>query len=211
MANYKLNTDLRTDLHKRVNKQLRKEGKIPAVYYFHREKPLPLAVDLKELRSAIHSGAHIIELQMGNKKHICIIRDLQHDPVSDEIIHADFMGITLQEDITVDVPIVVEGSAIGVKDFGGVLAQHLWEIEVKCKATDIPDNFTVNVANLNIGDSITVGDLVVPEHVELLTPTNSSIVSVVKATGLKTEEELEAGEELEEGEEGEESEEESEE
>ncbi|HDP67564.1 MAG TPA: 50S ribosomal protein L25 [Candidatus Marinimicrobia bacterium] len=211
MANYKLNTDLRTNLHKRVNKQLRKEGKIPAVYYFHREKPLPLAVDLKELRSAIHSGAHIIELQMGNKKHICIIRDLQHDPVSDEIIHADFMGITLQEDITVDVPIVVEGSAIGVKNFGGVLAQHLWEIEVKCKATDIPDNFTVNVANLNIGDSITVGDLVVPEHVELLTPTNSSIVSVVKATGLKTEEELEAGEELEEGEEGEESEEESEE
>lgn len=211
MANYKLNTDLRTDLHKRVNKQLRKEGKIPAVYYFHREKPLPLAVDLKELRSAIHSGAHIIELQMGNKKHICIIRDLQHNPVSDEIIHADFMGITLQEDITVDVPIVVEGSAIGVKDFGGVLAQHLWEIEVKCKATDIPDNFTVNVSNLNIGDSITVGDLVVPEHVELLTPTNSPIVSVVKATGLKTEEELEAGEELEEGEEGEESEEESEE
>lgn len=211
MANYKLLADLRTDLHKRVNKQLRNEGKIPAVYYFHREKPLPLAVNLKELRNAIHSGAHIIELQMGNKKHISIIRDLQHDPVSDEIIHADFMGITLQEDITVDVPIVIEGSAIGVKDFGGVLAQHLWEIEVKCKATDIPDNFTVNVSNLNIGDSITVGDLVVPEHVEILTPSNSSVVSVVKATGLKLEEELEAGEEPEEGEEGEESEEESEE
>lgn len=210
MATYKLNTTLRTDLKKRASKQMRNEGQIPAVYYFHREKPLPLSVDVKELRSALHSGAHIIELHMGSKKHICIIRDLQHDPVSDEIIHADFMGITLQEDITVDVPIVVQGTAIGVKDFGGVLAQHLWEVEVKCKATDIPDNFTVDVSNLNIGDSIAVSDLPIPEHVEILTPSNSSVISVVKATGLKTEEELaEEAAEPEEGEEGEEGEEES--
>jgi len=203
MANYKLNSQLRTDIHKSVTKQLRKEGKIPAVYYFHREKPIPLAVDLVELRNAIHSGAHIIELQMGDKKHICIIRDLQHNPITDEIIHADFMGITLKEDITVNVPIVVEGSAIGVRDFGGVLAQHLWEIEVKCKATDIPNNFTIDVSNLNIGDSITVSDLAA-DNVEILTSTDSSIVSVVKATGMKTETEAE---ELEEGEEGEEAEE----
>jgi len=187
MANYKLNTELRTNIHKSVNKQLRKEGKIPAVFYFHRENPTPLSVDLIELRSIIHSNAHIIELHMGDKKHIGIIKDLQHDPVSDEIIHADFMGITLKEDITVNVSIIVEGSAIGVRDFGGVLAQHLWEIEVKCKATNIPDNFTVDVSELNIGDAILVSHLKA-ENFEILTPSKSSIVSVVKATGLKLDE-----------------------
>ena len=200
MANYKLNTQLRPDIHKSVNKQLRKEEKIPAVYYFHRENPVPLSVDLKELRSIIHSNAHIIELHMGDKKHICILKDLQHDPVTDEIIHADFMGITLKEDITVNVSIVVEGSAIGVRDFGGVLAQHLWEIEVKCKATNIPDNFTVNVSELNIGDSIFVSDLKA-DNFEILTPAKSSIVSVVKATGMKIEDGAEEGEEGEEAEE----------
>ncbi|MBN2601190.1 MAG: 50S ribosomal protein L25 [Candidatus Marinimicrobia bacterium] len=200
MANYKLNTQLRPDIHKSVNKQLRKDEKIPAVYYFHREDPVPLSVDLKELRTIIHSNAHIIELHMGDKKHICILKDLQHDPVTDEIIHADFMGITLKEDITVNVPIIVEGSAIGVRDFGGVLAQHLWEIEVKCKATHIPDNFTVNVSDLNIGDSIFVSDLKA-ENFEILTPAKSSIVSVVKATGMKIEEGAEEAEETEEDEE----------
>ncbi|MBU1064997.1 50S ribosomal protein L25 [bacterium] len=200
MANYKLNTQLRTDIHKSVNKQLRKEGKIPAVYYFHRENPIPLSVDLKELRSIIHSNAHIIELHMGDNKQICLLKDLQHDPVTDEIIHADFMGITLKEDITVNVPIVVEGSAIGVRDFGGVLAQHLWEVEVKCKATSIPDNFTVNVSALNIGDSITVSDLTA-ENFEILTSIKNSIVSVVKATGMKLEEDEEEDEEEEEAEE----------
>jgi len=206
MANYKLNSQLRTDLHKRVNKYLRKEGRIPAVYYFHRETPIPLSVDLKELQNAIRSGAYIIELHMGDKKHICILRVLQYDPVTDEIIHADFMGITMKEDITVNVPIVIEGSAIGVRDFGHVLARHLWEIEVKCKATNIPDNFTINVDDLNLGDSISVSDLEV-ENVEILTSTSNSIVSVVKATGMKLEEEELEEEELEEGEEGEEAEE----
>jgi large subunit ribosomal protein L25 len=209
MANYKLNTELRTDIHKRVNKQLRQAGKIPAVYYFHQESPIPLSVDLKELKNAIHSGAHIIELHMGEKKHICILRELQHNPVTDEIIHADFMGITLKEDITVNVPVVIEGTAVGVKDFGGVLAQQLWEIEVKCKATDIPDSFVVEVSNLNIGDSISVADLSV-EKAEILTSVSSSIVSVVKATGMAIEEEVEEAEE-EEGEEGEEGAEEAEE
>lgn len=203
MANYRLNSQVRTDTHKRVTKQLRRDGKIPAVYYFHREKPVPLAVDLKELRAAIHSGAHIIELHMDNKKHICILRDLQHNPVTDEITHADFMGITLKEDITVNIPIVITGNAIGVREFGGVLAQHLWEIEVKCKASDIPDNFTIDVTNLNIGDSISVADLSV-ENAVILTPADTSILSVVKSTGMKLEEEAEAAaEELEEGGEGE--------
>jgi len=197
MADYKLQSKLRTNIHKCENKRLRNEGKIPAVFYFHQDKPVPLSVDVKELKGAIHSGANIYELHMGNKKHICILRDIQHNPVTEDIIHADFMGITMKEDITVNVPIHLEGIAIGVKDFDGVLAQQIWEIEVKCKATDIPDAFTVDVSLLNIGDSIAVSDISA-ENVEILTPQSSSIVSVVKATGAKAEEEEEIEEEEEE-------------
>jgi len=199
MADYNLKSELRTNTYKGVTKLLRKEGQIPAVYYFHREKPIALSVDLKALKAAIQTGANIYELQMGSKKHKCILRDLQYNPVTEEIIHADFMGITMKEDINVNVPIHLEGTAIGVKDFDGVLAQQIWELNVKCKPGDIPDMVTIDVTGLNIGDSVSVADVSI-ENVEVLTPATSSIVSVVKATGAKAEEEevAEEGEEPEE-------------
>ncbi|HCK99810.1 MAG TPA: 50S ribosomal protein L25 [Candidatus Marinimicrobia bacterium] len=201
MADYNLKSELRTNTYKGVTKLLRKQEKIPAVYYFHREKPITLSVDLKALKAAIHSGASIYEIQIGNKKHKCILRNVQYNPVTEEIIHADFMGITMKEDINVNVPIHLEGTAIGVKDFDGVLAQQIWELNIKCKAGDIPDVITIDVTGLNIGDSISVADISI-ENVEIITPATSSIVSVIKATGAKAEEE--AAEEAEEPEETEE-------
>jgi large subunit ribosomal protein L25 len=198
MADYNLKSELRTNTNKGATKLLRKEGQIPAVYYFHRGKPVALSVDLKALKAGIHSGANMYEIQMGSKKHKCILRDLQYNPVTEEIIHADFMGITMKEKIHINVPIHLEGTAIGVKDFGGVLTQQIWELNVKCKAGDIPDVVTIDVSGLNIGDSICVADVSI-ENVEVLTPATSSIVSVVKATGAKAEEEaVEEGEEPEE-------------
>jgi large subunit ribosomal protein L25 len=191
MSEYKLKSELRNDYRKTATKQLRRAGKIPAIFYFHREKPVGLIVDLKELKAGLLSHAHIFELQINTQKQKCILKELQHDPVSDEIVHADFMGITLKEEITVMVPLRLTGSAIGVRDFGGILEQHLWELEVKCKATEIPDEITLDISNLNIGDSISV-EVIKMEHVEILTPLSSSIASVVKATGAKAAAEEEA-------------------
>lgn len=204
MAVYKLSSELRNRGKKSEINNLRNEGKVPAIYYYHREEPVPITVDSHDLKMALHSGAHIIELQMGTKMHKCILRELQHDPISEEIIHADFMGISLKEDITVEIPIHLEGTAVGVKESGGVLAQHLWELHIKCKPGDIPDSITVDVTELDIGDSIAVDDIKV-ENVEVLNSPTTSIVSVVQPTRVKLEaeevaEELE--EELEEGEEG---------
>jgi large subunit ribosomal protein L25 len=187
MTEYKLNSTLREDFKRSTTRQLRREGKIPAVYYHHHEKPIHLAVDLKELRNALHSGAHIFDLSLGKKSHKAILRDLQHDPLTDEIIHADFMGVALDEFITIKVPVHITGIAIGVKTFGGVLEQHLWDLEVKCKTIDIPEAVTIDVTNLNIGDAIKAGDLKL-EKIEILTPTSASIVSVVQPTGAKVEE-----------------------
>jgi len=204
MSEYKLKSELRSDYRKTSTKQLRRTGKIPAIFYFHQEEPIGLSMDLKELKAGIQAHAHIFELQINTKKQKCILKELQRDPVTDEIIHADFMGITLKEEITVMVPLRLTGSAIGVREFGGILEQHLWELEVKCKATEIPDEITLDISHLNIGDSISVATIKM-ENIELLTPLNTSIASVVKATGAKAAEEEVPAEEIEE-EEGEEQE-----
>jgi len=204
MSEYKLKSELRNDYRKTSTKQLRRTGKIPAIFYFHQEEPIGLSMDLKELKAGIQAHAHIFELQINTKKQKCILKELQRDPVTDEIIHADFMGITLKEEITVMVPLRLTGSAIGVREFGGILEQHLWELEVKCKATEIPDEITLDISHLNIGDSISVATIKM-ENIELLTPLNTSIASVVKATGAKAAEEEVPAEEIEE-EEGEEQE-----
>jgi len=204
MSEYKLKSESRNDYRKTITRQLRRTGKIPAIFYFHHEEPIGLSVDLKELKAGIQAHAHIFELQISTKKQKCILKELQRDPVTDEIVHADFMGITLKEEITVMVPLRLTGSAIGVREFGGILEQHLWELEVKCKATEIPDEITLDISQLNIGDSISVTTIKM-ENIELLTPPNTSIASVVKATGAKAAEEEVPAEEVEE-EEGEEQE-----
>jgi large subunit ribosomal protein L25 len=185
---YKLNAELRTDFQKGATKRMRRAGLVPAVYYHHTEKPVALSLDLKDLKAALRSSAHIYDLDINKKSHKCIVRDVQFDPLSEEIIHADFMGVSLEEMVTVNIPINVTGIAVGVKTFGGILEQHLWELEVKCKASKIPDRVTIDVTNLNLGDSISANSIKI-EGVEILTPGTASIVSVVMPTGTKAEEE----------------------
>jgi len=209
MTEIKLSSELRTDLSKAQTKQLRRDGKIPAIYYFHQQKPVALIIDQKAFRTAMQSSARILDLQIGKKRHKCVIKDVQYHPVTDAIQHIDFMGVNLTETIHIKVPIHVKGEAVGVKTFGGVLEQHLWEIEVKCQVANIPEDITIDVSELGLNDSISVADLEI-ENAEILTTHSAAIVSVVLATGAKEEEEAEEEEELAEGEEGEETEEEEE-
>jgi large subunit ribosomal protein L25 len=197
MAEYTLKTEVRNVMKKSQTKGLRREGKIPAIYYFHKQRPIPLAVDLKEFHNAMQSGSHIFKIDLGDKSRSCVIKDIQYDPVTDNIIHIDFMGVTLKETIHIQVPIHLSGTAVGVKEFGGVLEQHLWELDVKCLASNIPEDVTVDVTNLNIGESISVGDIEL-EGAEVLTSSSTSIVSVVTPTGAKVTEEVPAEEEIEE-------------
>lgn len=205
MAEYILNAEIRTDLQKGATKRMRRAGMVPAVYYHHTEKPASLSLNLDELKTALRSSIHIYDLKINQKSHKCILRGIQFNPITEEIIHVDFMGVSLEEMVTVNIPIHVTGTAVGVKTFGGILEQHLWELTVKCKASQIPDGVTIDVTELNLGDSISAGYFKI-EDVEIITPLTASVVSVVKPTGLKAEEEevKEEGEEEAEGEEAEE-------
>ncbi|MBO8152449.1 MAG: 50S ribosomal protein L25 [Candidatus Neomarinimicrobiota bacterium] len=186
MKEFNLEAKRRTKLTHGETNRLRREGKVPGVYYFHREDPIPVYVEKKDLIKLIHLKAHIINLNIGRKKYKVIIRGLQHHPVTDDIIHVDFMGVTEKEIIEVEVPVHIKGEARGVKEFGGILEQHLWSLDVKCEADRIPDSIDIDVSELNVGDTVYVSDLKL-EGIKILNPLSAAIVSVVRPAGVSEE------------------------
>jgi large subunit ribosomal protein L25 len=171
-------------------KKSRKNGIIPAVVYGAREETLPLEVKLKDLNALLKTtkGENVIinlnidEGKTESKK--VLLREVQKDPVRDNILHVDFQHISLTEKIAVKIPIHLVGMSIGVKDQGGILEHVLRELEVKCLPTEIPEHIEVDVTPLSIGDAIHVRDLKL-EKIEVLTDADRSIVTVVPPTVFK--------------------------
>lgn len=211
MAELSLNVEERKEVGKKATKQLRYTGKIPGIYYIHGEDSVPVAVDEKSLREILQSESSIIDLNFGkNKNTKCVIREIQWDPVYNAPLHVDFMGIKLTEKITVEVPVHLVGTPVGVKQEGGILQHIIREIEVECLPLDIPEHLEVDVSELEIGDAIRVEDIVI-EKVTILNEPNQTIAVVRPPTVIAepTEEVEEAAEPELIGEEKEETEEES--
>lgn len=175
-------------------KQIRKQGAIPAVVYKGGDKGLNVQVDSKELWKALHTDAGenaIITMDIGggkkNTEKTVMIKEIQQNPVNDKFVHVDFQEISLSEKLKVKVPVAVKGEAPGVKEDGGVFNLVLWEIEVECLPTAIPEHIDVHVENMRINDSIHVKDLPKIEGVEIVEDPDQTVVSV---TPPKAEEEV---------------------
>ena len=175
---------------KEQTKKLRQDGIIPAVVYGAGENGLALEIKTKDLRTLLKAtkGENVIvnlnidEGKSESKK--VLIREIQRDPVWDNILHVDFQHISLTEKITVKVPIHVIGLSTGVKNEGGILEHILRDLEIKCLPTEIPQHIEVDVTELGIGDAVHVKDLKL-EGLEVLTDINRSIVTVVPPTVFK--------------------------
>jgi large subunit ribosomal protein L25 len=157
-------------------KKLRGAGSIPAVVYGKKIKPLSITVDRKLfvkkiLRSEAGMNA-IVTLKVAGEKQkeiAALTHAVQRNPLTDEILHIDFRHIVMDEAIKTRVRVELTGIPIGVKESGGVLVHGLREVEVECLPTDIPDNFTIDVAALQINDSLHVADLARVAKVKVLT------------------------------------------
>jgi large subunit ribosomal protein L25 len=190
MAMHALKGARRSAVGKGVARKLRQAGSIPAVYYGRGEEPIVLTVGLKELEEVIvkAEGSNVIvDLKVdgdgaGDRK--ALIREIQRDPVGGNILHLDLQHISLTERITVEVPIVLTGIPIGVKDGGGILEHLLRDVEVECLPTDIPSRLEIDVSALNIGDSLHVSDLRA-DKVTILTEGERPIAAVVPPTVLE--------------------------
>jgi large subunit ribosomal protein L25 len=188
-------------------KRMRKEGKLPAVFYGHKEKSKRIYVDHKEFRKVLDilkEQAITVNLKIKDKGYHCVIKTIQHNPITDELLHIDFQHIHKKEKIRATIPIHIHGEAPGIKQ-GGILDQHLHDIVVRCLPADMPSHIDVNVGALDLGDTVHLSDLKM-ENVEFEMPDTTTVVSVLipraVAVEVKPAEEVAEGEEVKEGEEG---------
>ncbi len=179
-----LKASSRAETGKNVCKQMRKAGLIPGIIYKGGEKGFPITLDSKELWKSLHTdaGEHaVVTLNIAkgtdNISKTVIAKEVQHDPLTDKIVHIDFLEISLMEVIKVKIPVHVKGESPGVAE-GGVVNQVLWEIEIECKAKDIPENIEVNISELNIGDAIHLKDVSLPAGVQALDDPEQLLVGV---------------------------------
>lgn len=185
MERVSLSAAARAGTGKNAVKKIRKNGLVPAILYGRARDSLPLAVDRKGLLSALATGGRnvLIDLTVThdgeNESNTVMIREIQRDHLRREILHVDLHQISLTEKLEARVPVMLEGMPEGVASGGGILEPHLREVAIRCLPTQIPDHLTANVVHLAVGDSLHVRDLVVPEGIEILTPPEEVLVSVV--------------------------------
>lgn len=203
-----LTADVRTASGKKVAKQLRYRGQLPAVVYGEGAAAIACSVDQRALTDLLkaHGRNAIISLSAGDTSQSTIIKDIQYHPVYDEILHVDFHRIDLTRKIVVEVPIHATGSSVGVRIGEGILEQMLHDLEVECLPTEIPDHVEIDVSDLDIGDSLHVSDIVLDgDDFSIVTDADRAVFAVAAPTLIIEEEEEEEveGEELvdEEGEE----------
>jgi large subunit ribosomal protein L25 len=192
-----------------ASRRLRSTGKVPAVLYGRGAEPAPLTVDWRDLRAALTTDKGLnalLTLQVGRKKTKAIVKEMQRHPVRRDVLHIDFLAVDVDVAITTDVPIVLEGEPTLVLREQGVVDQVLNALIVQAKPDAIPGHLSVDVSELEIGHTITVADMVLPDGVTTEVDPDETVVTA-KLTSLALAEEEEAvegeGEEGEEGAEGE--------
>jgi large subunit ribosomal protein L25 len=161
-------------------KRMRKEGKVPAVFYGHKEKSRRISVDQREFKKildVLKKEAVTINLKIDNKNYLCVIKAIQHNPMTEELLHIDFQHIHKKEKIKATIPIHVIGEAPGIKK-GGILDQHLHEVVVRCLPADMPSRIDVDVSNLDLSQTIHLYDIDMP-NVDFELTKETPVVSVL--------------------------------
>lgn len=180
----------------RSSRRLRREGKIPAVVYGHGTDPVAVAVSHRELRAALTTEAGmnaLIDLDVAGASRLTIVRDVQRHPVRREVTHVDFLIVRRDEVITVEVPVVIQGEARKVHQENGTLEQQVHALTVSATPGSIPNELTVDVSALTIGDAVRVGDLALPSGASTeVDPETPVVLAQVSRAAIEAEELAEA-------------------
>ena len=187
-----LKAELREHAGSKHAAKVRKQGRIPAIVYGHKEKPVAISLDARNFVERLHLGQRLLDVQIGKKKEKMIVKDLQYDYLGKDIIHADLMRVSVTEMIKVIVPIELK-SAGTAKDAheGGIIEAHADHLEIECKATDIPETISVSVKEVRVGDALHAGDIALPDGVKLVSSPEALVVTCHLVAAAKTTEEVE--------------------
>ena len=168
----------RNKIDKASRSALRKEGKVPAIFYSKHHEPMPVQVSERAIHPLVFtSKTHLITLNVeGHDELDCIIKDVQFDPTTEKIVHIDLLGLKKGEKIEIEVPVQLVGSAIGIKE-GGILQHTLHKVQISCLPVDIPEHLEIDVTNLKLGQAIHISDLSY-DNLTILNNPESIIASV---------------------------------
>lgn len=191
MKTIEIKGSFRTELGKKSTKQSRKAGNVPCVIYGKEENIHFQAPELGFKNLVYTPEAHIVKLIIDNKEFDVILKDMQFHPVSDKILHADFVEIFDDKPVVIGVPIKITGDSVGVIA-GGKLSIKRRTIKVKGLPKDLPEHLTIDITNLKIHEGVKIGDLSF-DKIELLDPKKSMVLTIATSrVAAKSEEEVAA-------------------
>jgi large subunit ribosomal protein L25 len=184
MKSVPLNAFPRTQSRRGGVKKLRDSGRIPAVIYGRQTQPQNIEITAKDIGNLIHHSVSenlLVDLAIkddARPKRLALVQEVQHHALSGNMLHVDFHEVAENEKVTIMVPVETSGEATGVKNGGGVLEHVLFKIKARALPKDLPEFISVDVSNLEIGQSIHIGDIKAPEGVEILGDKHISVIAV---------------------------------
>jgi large subunit ribosomal protein L25 len=179
MKTFELKTSLRKSTGKKDAKALRKNDHVPCVMYGG-EKNVHFHAEEKAFKDLIYTHhVYIINLDIDGQKHQAIIKEAQFHPVTDRLIHLDFVEVFPDKPVIIELPVEITGNSVGIRA-GGKLRQRRRYLKVKGMIDKLPDSLVIDITNLDVGDSIFAGDVQYPE-VEILVPPRALVVGVVSS------------------------------
>lgn len=196
----------RTGKSKGYLNQIRSRGLVPGVVYGKKIGSVGVEFKEKELDGILrrHGRNTLIDMRIksngeSGEKYTVMVKEMQYHPLKNQVLHVDFQQISLEDEITTTVGLVLAGDSPGVAA-GGLLSQMLWQLDISCKATEIPDAIEVDLSGLEIGDALYVSDLKIPDGVKVLNDPETLVVNVTAPRRAAETEEPEEGEAAEAGE-----------
>lgn len=186
----RLKVDTRKQVGSKAAAQVRRQGRIPAILYGHKQEPVAVSLDAHDFVEGLHHGHRLMDLQIGKKLQKAIVKDLQYDYLGKDVIHADLVRVDATEVVRVTIAIELRGTARGA-EHGGIVEEHVDHVEVECKVTDIPESLVVPVKHIEVGDVLHARDIELPEGVKLVSDPETLIITCGLVAAAKTTEELE--------------------
>lgn len=178
----------RTETGKKANHQIRKDGKIPAVLYGKDSNHI-FTTTHKDVKALIYTpNFKLASIDIDGASHNAIIKDIQFHPVTDQIMHIDFVKLIDNHPVKVEVPIRFKGTSPGVKE-GGKLIQSMRKVKIKATPENLVDELIADISGVMLGQAIRIHELEIGEGIEILSPANTPVASVEVPRALKTEEE----------------------
>jgi len=185
-----LEAEVREQTGSRAAAKVRKQGRIPAVVYGHKQEPVAISLDSHDFVEGLHHGHRLMDIKVGGKVQKMIIKDLQYDYLGREVAHVDLMRVDVTETVRVTVPIELKGTAQGTHE-GGIIEEHADRLEIECMVTNLPDSITVSIKEVGVGDVLHARDVTLPEGITLVSAPETILVTCHLVAAAKTTEELE--------------------